>query len=573
MFRRLRESERRLEEAQRISHVGYWERDAVTNRSTWSDETWRILGLSPEPRSMSLGEVLERIHPAVRERREKEIAEALRGGLRYDSEYRVVRPSGEVRFVRSQGDVLRDESGQPRRLFGTIQDITERKLTEQRLLAQHAVTQVLAAATTLEEATPKILKAVCECLVWDVGALWRVDREAGVLRCVEIWHTAAIDVPEFAATSRSATFPQGIGLPGRVWAARESVYLPDVVRDSNFLRAPVAAREGLHAAFGVPILLGHEVLGVMEFLSNDIRQPDEDLLDMMGVIGSQIGQFIERKRAEEALVHARAELAYVTRVTTLGELAASIAHEVNQPLAAIVADATASLNWLAAANPNLDIVRETLDAIVKDGHRAADVIQRIRQLAARSAPPKVRLDLNDVVRDVIPLLRAELHRHEVALVLDLAADLPLVLGDRVQLQQVVLNLVMNAIEAMAAVTDRPRELRIGSTRHDADHVTVTVQDTGVGIDWSMRDQLFTAFFTTKLGGMGMGLSISRSIIEAHGGRLCTTPNRPHGALFHFALPVAEGPVPDEGRVDSPPPGSIPSLPKSLKTIATGESDD
>jgi len=209
-----------------------------------------------------------------------------------------------------------------------------------------------------------------------------------------------------------------------------------------------------------------------------------------------------------------------------------------------VADATACLNWLAAPDPRLDMIQETLDAIVKDGHRTGDVIQRIRQLATRSAPPRVRLDLNDVVRDVIPLMRAELHGHEVALVLDLAADLPLVLGDRVQLQQVVLNLVMNAIEAMAGVTDRPRELRIGSARPDWDHVTVTVQDTGVGIDRSMLDRLFTAFFTTKPGGMGMGLSISRSIIEAHGGWLSAAANLPHGAIFQFSLAidcgVAEG---------------------------------
>ena len=248
----------------------------------------------------------------------------------------------------------------------------------------------------------------------------------------------------------------------------------------------------------------------------------------------------QRKHAEQRAAQAHAELAHVTRVTMLGEMTASIAHEVNQPLAAIVADANASLNWLAAAHPDLESVRGALDAIVRDGHRAGEVIQRIRQLATRSAPRKVRLDLNDVVRDVIPLVHAELHGHEVALVLDLAADLPLVLGDRVQLQQVVLNLVMNAIEAMAAVTDRPRELRIGSTRHDADHVAVTIQDTGVGIDRSMLDQLFTAFFTTKPGGMGMGLSISRSIIEAHGGWLSAAANFPHGAIFQFSLAVYPG---------------------------------
>jgi len=244
----------------------------------------------------------------------------------------------------------------------------------------------------------------------------------------------------------------------------------------------------------------------------------------------------ERKRAEEALHRAQAELAHVTRLTTLGELAASIAHEVNQPLAAIVADANASLNWLAAAEPELERVRETLAAIATDGHRAADVIQRIRQLATKTEPRKARLDVSDVVRDVAALVRAEVGRFEIALTLDLAPALPAVVGDRVQLQQVVLNLVMNAIEAMASVTARPRKLVIRSERDD--EVRVAVHDTGVGIAGSDVDRVFGAFFTTKPGGMGMGLSISRSIIEAHGGRLWVAPNEPHGAIFQFSLPVA-----------------------------------
>jgi PAS domain S-box-containing protein len=246
----------------------------------------------------------------------------------------------------------------------------------------------------------------------------------------------------------------------------------------------------------------------------------------------------ERKRAEDALHRAQAELAHVTRLTTLGELAASIAHEVNQPLAAIVADANASLNWLAAAEPELERVRETLAAIATDGHRAADVIQRIRQLATKTEPRKARLDVNDVVRDVAALVRAEVVRFEIALALDLAPAFPPVVGDRVQLQQVVLNLVMNAIEAMASVTSRPRTLVIRSERHEGDMVRLAVHDTGVGIAASDVDRVFGAFFTTKPAGMGMGLSISRSIIEAHGGRLWAAANEPHGAIFQFSLPVA-----------------------------------
>jgi PAS domain S-box-containing protein len=252
----------------------------------------------------------------------------------------------------------------------------------------------------------------------------------------------------------------------------------------------------------------------------------------------------ERKRAEEESREreqryrdAQAELAHVTRVTTLGELAASIAHEINQPLAAIVADADASLNWLATTDPDLGMVRDALDGIVKDGYRAGEVIQRIRQLATKTEPQKAPVDIDGVIGDVIPLLRNEVLSHRVALRMDLAPALPPVLADRVQLQQVIINLVMNGIEAMASVEDRPRELVIRSRAHGGDHVLVSVQDAGVGIDPATADQLFSAFFTTKPGGMGMGLSISRSIIEAHRGRFWATANPGPGATFHFLLPV------------------------------------
>src|SRR5438552_431642 len=475
MFRNLGESERRLEEAQRISHVGYWERDLATNHYTWSDENYRIFGLRPQERLLSFDEVPELLHPADRQTRAAAVPAALPGGPRYDVEYRVVRPNGEVRFVRSVGDVVRDESGRPRRVFGTVQDITERKRGEHRRMAQHAVTQILAEAATLEEATPRILRAVCECLVWDVGALWRTDREGGVLRYVEVWHKESIEVREFEAAIRDSTFKPGIGLPGRVWSSREPAYIPDVVHDANFLRA-VAAREALHAAFGFPILLGGDVLGVMEFFSYEIRQPDRDLLNMMATIGSQIGQFIERKRAEDALHRAQMELAHVTRVATLGEMTASIAHEVNQPLTAVIANANASLRWLAAATPNLDEARNAVSRIVRDGNRAGEVIARIRALVQKTDTEKVRLDINQTVQEVVILMQNEAVRKGVAIRMDLATDVPPVFGDRIQLQQVILNLVMNGIEAMDTVTDRPREMLIRSSQDESDKVLVAVQD-------------------------------------------------------------------------------------------------
>lgn len=539
ILRDLRESERRLEEAQRIAHVGYWERDLVTNRYTWSEETYRIFGLPPQQRTLSFSEVQERLHPADCERTVTAVAQALQGGPRYDLEYRIMRASGDVRFIHSRGDVLRDESGQPYRVFGTLQDITQRKLAEQRLLAQHAVTQILAAVESLEEATPKILQAVCEALAWDVGALWRVDREAGVLRCVEMWHTSAIDVPEFEADSRQRTLAPGIGLPGRVWVNREPVYIPDVVNDPGFVRGPIAARECLHTGFGVPIVLGREVLGVMEFFSNEMRQPDRDLLDMMAMIGSHIGQFIERKQAEDALAHAREELAHVARVATLGEMSASIAHEISQPLAAVSNNANACLNWLDAGN--FAEARQSVELVLEDGYRAAEIISRIRALAKKDRPRKDAVDINTIILEVIVLLRNEIHRHGVSVRTGLGKDLPPVLADRIQLQQVLVNLMMNAIEAMSPNDPAPRELSIASMPSDADAVLISVADSGPGLSPSIQELLFKAFHTSKPHGMGMGLAISRSIVEAHGGRLWATVNEPRGAVFHFTLPIGVEP--------------------------------
>jgi PAS domain S-box-containing protein len=533
LFRTLGESERRLQEAQRISHVGYWERDLATNRYTWSDENYRIFGLRPQERILTFDEVQELLHPADREMRAAAVAEALRGGRRYDVEYRVVRPDGEVRFVRSEGDVVRDEAGRLLRVFGTVQDITERTRGEQRRMAQHTVTHILSEAAMLEEATPKILQAVCDCLAWDLGALWRHDRETGVLRCVEVWHPDSVAVPEFEAASRESTLEPGIGLPGRVWSTREPVFIRDVVHDPDFLRAPVAGREGLHAAFGVPILLGGDVLGVMEFFSREVRQPDRDLINVMATIGSQIGQFIERKRAEDALHRAQAELAHVTRVATLGELTASIGHEINQPLAAVVNNATACVHWLAAQN--LEEARQSAEFVIADGHRAGEIISRIRALAKKAPSRKHWVDVNDTILEVITLARSQVQSNGVSLQTRLGEDLPLILGDRIQLQQVLLNLIINAIEAMNDVSDA-RELSISSANDDSRNALVAVRDSGPGLDPRNLDRLFQAFYTTKPHGMGMGLAISRSIVEAHGGRLWVTPNEPHGAVFQFTLP-------------------------------------
>jgi PAS domain S-box-containing protein len=662
---KLRRSEASLLDAQRLSRTGSWTHDFSSGTVTVSPETARIWGIQTEDNAAVSDFFFARMHPEDRLSVEQAYKEAHVKKADFESEFRIVLPDGTIKNVHSVGHPIVSESGDIVEFVGAAIDISERKQAEQRLIVQHTVTQMLATAATLEEVTPKILQTVCELLFWDVGALWSVDREVGVLRCVRIWHKESVQVSEFEETSRNTTFMPGIGLPGRVWFSREPMYIPDVVRDANFPRAPIAAREVLHAAFGFPILLGGEVLGVMEFFSYEIRQPDQDLLDMMATIGSQIGQFIERKRAEEALqrsqfylseaqrlahtgswawspatgdirywseecfrvlgfdpagspprfetfferihpddqassrgrfekairekadfemeyriVHpsgetrdihvvghptigpsgdlmefvgtviditerkraeeafrtAQMELAHVTRVATLGELTASIAHEVNQPLGALVNNAGACLGWLDAEN--LEEARNSVALMMDDAQRASEIITRVRALVKKAPPQKDWLDINQTIGEVLALGQSEVQRNHIALETQLSDDVPVVFADRIQLQQVMLNLMMNAIEAMAQVTG-PRELLISSGADGPKGVVVVVRDSGLGLDSKSLERLFEPFYTTKPQGMGMGLAICRSIIEAHHGRLWATTNEDRGATFHFTLPTSE----------------------------------
>ena len=246
----------------------------------------------------------------------------------------------------------------------------------------------------------------------------------------------------------------------------------------------------------------------------------------------------ERKRAEEALQRVQSELAHVSRVMTLGELTASIAHEVNQPLAAIVTNSNACLRWLGGATPNLAEARQAVERIIKDGYRASEVISRVRSLVKKAPPRNDLVDLNKVIVEVLALAQNEARRNRVFMKRELASDLPPVIGDRVQLQQVILNLIMNGLEAMAKVNEGARELTVSSSKDESDNLIVAVRDSGVGLDQADLERVFDAFFTTKPEGMGMGLAICRTIIESHGGRLWATANSPSGAVFQFTLPTA-----------------------------------
>jgi C4-dicarboxylate-specific signal transduction histidine kinase len=245
---------------------------------------------------------------------------------------------------------------------------------------------------------------------------------------------------------------------------------------------------------------------------------------------------LERKHAEEALREAQGDLARVSRVTTMGELTASLAHEVNQPIAAAVTNANTCLRWLTREHPDVEEARAAAMRIVKDATRAAEIISRIRLLFKKGTPQRELVDFGEVVREMIVLLRSEASRHNILVGTELTADFPQIMGDRVQLQQLLMNLMLNGIEAMKDV-DGKRELAIRSQRTENGEVLVSVSDTGVGLPEQQADHIFKAFFTTKLQGTGMGLTISRSIVESHGGRLWAADNSPRGASFCFTLPT------------------------------------
>jgi C4-dicarboxylate-specific signal transduction histidine kinase len=260
--------------------------------------------------------------------------------------------------------------------------------------------------------------------------------------------------------------------------------------------------------------------------------------DLLEYVGTSI-DVTERKRADEErerLRQAQTDLAHVNRVTTMGELTASLAHEVNQPIAAAITNANTCMRWLSADTPNLEEARAAAMRIVKDGTRAAEIIKRVRLLFKKGSPERELVDLNEVVRDMIVLLRSEATRYSISVRTKLAADLPEVVGDRVQLQQVLMNLMINGIDAMRDV-DGTRELVVKSERGEYEQALVSVSDTGVGLPQQQADQIFNAFFTTKSHGFGMGLRISRSIVESHGGRLWAAENSPRGASFYVTLPT------------------------------------
>ena len=544
-------SEGQLKQAQAVAHLGSYEVDVLTGHSRWSDEVFRILALDPASGSLSREGFVERIHPGDRKLAIEHYDRIIHEGKLYDVEFRVIRPDGSVRFLHSTGEPIKNSQAAVVKLVGTLLDITERKQSEDNLARLNRTLQTLYQCNqALVHATEEyeLLQAVCRILV-EVGDLrmaWVGYRELDTEKTIRPVAQAGYD--EGYVQSVKATWAdseRGLGPTGTAIRTGKPSWTRDI--RSDWTIAPwrdEALKRGYGSNISLPLMSDGDPFGAVTLYAEEPNAFNERTIEQFTELANNLAYGVialrtraERTRAEEALDKAQAELAHVTRVSTLGEMTASIAHEINQPLAAVVNNASACLRWLAAPLPNLEEARHSVSLIIADGHRAAAIISRIRALVKKSPPRKDWLDINETILEVIALARSEVEGNRVALRTELSNGLPPLLGDRIQLQQVILNLVMNGIEAMSAVTDRSRDLLIRSGMHESDKVLVEVQDSGIGLEPESLDQLFKTFFTTKAKGMGMGLAISRSIIEAHGGRLWATPNNEHGAAFQFTLPV------------------------------------
>jgi PAS domain S-box-containing protein len=494
---KLRESEAYLAEAQRLSRTGSWAWSPATGENRyWSDECFRLLGFDPADGMPPFETFVQRIHPDDRPIVAEALERAVRERGEYEVDYRISHPNGEVRDIHVIGHPILNSSGELVEIVGTGVDVTERKRAEGNIRqSENELRHIL-------DFTPQ---------------------------------QVAVLGPDRTRIYSNQAMLDYLGLTLEDWQSgdpRRFVHPDDFERmmsqdHSEFLK-------------GLPHEIDLRLLGTggkyRWFL---VRY--SPLLDEQGRITRWYlaGTDIEdRKEAEEWSRRAQADLAHANRVTTMGELTASLAHEVNQPIAASLTNARTCLRWLAGDTPNVEEAREAAMRIVQDQTRAAEIISRTRLLFKNAPPQRELVDINEVIREMIVLLRGETARYFISLQTQLAADLPQVMGDRVQLQQVLMNLTMNGIDAMANVNGT-RELVIHSQPAADGQLMVSVSDTGIGLPPERADYIFDAFVTTKPHGTGMGLRISRSIVESHGGRLWAGENAPRGASFHFTLPTVE----------------------------------
>jgi PAS domain S-box-containing protein len=622
LSRNLEESKGRLEEAERVAHLGYWIWDLQTNRVIFSKETCRIYGLKPQDDPIDLAIIRELIHPEDREYVFRNAERAVRDGVHIETEHRLIRPTGEVHIVYSAGDLKRNASGKPYQMFGTCQDITDRKRAEEALqrsqlylsegqrlahmgswaLNENGFDYWSSELFQMHGLDPSDKPPTVEQYL---GLVHREDRNFVEQKVQQM----LVDQHEFEFTKRIVR-PDGkiryircVGVPvtnGRTFRGligteidvteqelltrelrREQAYLAEAQSLThagswacNFLtgqmfhlseealriyghdpsQGPIpferlykathpedepALREKFYGAIQARkdydieyrIVLPDGAIRTLRSLGH--HNPSQELGEYVGITMD----ITDRKHAEkerERLRQLEADLAHINRVNMMGELAAALAHEIKQPIAASVTSANALMRWLAHDPPDLERARAAAARIQQDANRAADVINSLQSFYRTGTPAERQLiDLKEIIEEMIVLLRGEADRHSIAIYPQLEADTPKVIANRVQLQQVFMNLMLNAIEAMR---DIGGELTIKSRANPEGRLLVSIIDTGVGLPAGRSEQIFDPFHTTKSQGTGMGLTITRSIVESYGGRVWATVNQGAGATFHFIIP-------------------------------------
>ncbi len=429
--------------------------------------------------------------------------------------------------------------GGNRYFTGIVRDITARKRAERRAAVEHGVTRVLAGASTFHDVAGKVLQVVGEILGWSIGEFLIVDPEHNHLSCAEFWTSPSTSANEFESITRSITFAPGAGLPGRVWSLNWAVWVPDFSSEADFPRASVAAREGIHSALGFPIRIGEEVLGVMDFFGPGIQQPDEELLGMLGIIGSQIGQFMERKRVEDQLQKRSQQIRLfeeklrdTEKLAILGTLASQLAHEIGTPLNVM----SGRLELLAERTKSDESVSKDITVIQKQIDRITKIIRDLLDLTHKREGEHRNTGLHRLLRGMFDFLQFQIEKAGIKLQVLFAPHEFSIYGDVDQLQQLFMNIMINAIQAMAeggTLTVRTRR----STSEEEPLLEVEVRDTGAGILPEHLERIFDPFFSTKTdrGGTGLGLSIVQDIVKKHGGQISVESKVGSGTTFTILL--------------------------------------
>jgi PAS domain S-box-containing protein len=496
----LQESEERFRRmADAISEV-IWITDLEPERVLYASPSFEgIWGLPLDALYANPRLWTDAIHPEDRARVIDTFARWIGGdGIgEYDVEFRIIQPNGATRWIHERGVLIVNEQGKPYRASGISTDITARRQADE------------------ERRRGEAIRAEAERLSLTGSSCWRPG--TGEL----IWSEEMYRIYEFEPHVKPT-----------VEMVRARIHPDDITHFNQ--KVECAARDGNDFSMEHRIVMADGSIKHLQVMAHALSDDRGEPVEFVGAVKD----VTDRKLSEDALHQVRSELAHVTRVTTLGELTASIAHELNQPLLGIVTNADTCLRLLAEDPPDLDGARDTARRTLRDGDRAAAVITRLRALFKKKGAGTETFDVNEAIQEVLVLMRSELNKSRIALQTELGSDVPLIMGDRVQFQQVILNLILNACEAMSSVVDHQRQLFIATQLHDGDHVQVAVRDSGVGLDPATRDQIFQPFYTTKREGMGMGLSISRSIVESHRGRLRAESNDGPGATFMFTIPRA-----------------------------------